>query len=161
MANVPDFKTLADRITTHEAHIWDDGIEKSRELQLRRQRTVLLPADAAAGDETNYMLMRAEQNIRLISVYIAAAADVAEDAANYAVLDLNKEDGSAGGLTSIDATDTLTGSGGTLAARVARAFTIEYDDTLDQGEWLVLEVTKAAAGVVVTDLAVDIDYELI
>jgi hypothetical protein len=160
MANVPDFRTLADRVATHEAHIWDDGIEKHRELTLRRQARLVLPADAAAGDETNYMLMRAEQDIRLKSVYIAAAGDVAEDAANYAVLDLNKENGAAGGLTSIDATDTQTGSGGTLAARVARAFTIEYDDTLDAGEWLVLEVTKAAAGVVITDLTVDIDYEL-
>jgi len=161
MANVPDFKTLADRVATHEAHIWDDGIEKHRELQLQRQRSHTLPADANAADETNYMLFKAEQDIRLKSVTICAAADVLEDANNVAVITLSKEDGAAGGLVAFDATNTITGDGGSLLARVERAFTIEDDDTLDKGEWLVLTVAKAAAGVVVTDLGVDVVYELL
>jgi len=154
------YETVVSRVK-HALHMYDDGPDRFDELMRRRSARLMLPADAAAGDATNYVLLKAETGLRLVSVDIAAAAVVTADADNYAILDLNKEDGAAGGLTSLDTTNTKTGEGGTLAARVPRSYSIAITDTLDAGEVLVLEVTKAGTGVVVTDLLVDIHYEVL
>jgi hypothetical protein len=125
---------------------------------LLRERVIYchLPADAAAADATNYILLEADENIELVSAKITCAAAVALNASDYATLDLNIEDGAAGGLTSID---SFTTAATTLAARVAKSWSgIAVTDTLDAGEILVLEVTKTGSGVVITDCMVEVKF---
>lgn len=154
------YEVTSDRIRPL-CHADEEGRANMDFMLRRKHARVYIPADALAADTANHVLMVAEKDIRLKAVSITACAVVTEDAANYAILDLNKEDGAAGGLTSIDSTNTKTGEGGTLAARVPRSYTIADTDTLDEGEILVLEKTKAATGVVVEPLLVDIEYELV
>lgn len=149
MATIKDTANVTRRVF-HGQTIDADIDESISDLQL----SILLPADALAADATDYILFEAKDNSwALQSASICAGAVVTEDVANYAIFDLSTEDGAAGGLVSLDLTNTETAVGGTLAARVPRDFTIvPATDLIPVGSILVLHVTKANAGVLVPDL---------
>ena len=149
MATIKDTANVLRRV--FHGQTMDADIDESiSDVQL----DILLPEDALAADATNHILFEAKDNsYQLLSASICAGAVVTQAAVNYAILDLSTEDGAAGGLVSLDLTNTETGVGGTLAARVPRDFTIvPATDLIPVGSILVLAVTKNGAGVVVTDL---------
>ncbi len=155
-----DYQDMSERLKTLA-----DGAGKQSQADYalrHRRRSVVTPADALAADTHSVVLMRAEKDLRLISVVAFPAADVTAHASNYATIDINKADGAGGALTSID--DLNTASGGDAAfddAHAANAFTIVTTDTLDEGEVLIAEVTKAASGVALPDMTYEIEYELL
>jgi hypothetical protein len=153
-ASARRIKHIAQGETTGEADI--DYMLRTRTIHVQTA------ADAAAADATNFILMRAEKDCVLKSVHVTPAANVVEDDTDYITVDLNKEDGAAGGLTSLDSFTTEDTGGEDLDARVPLAFTIvESTDTLDAGEILVAEITKAASGKILPDCCWTISYEYV
>ena len=125
----------------------------------RETINVNIAADAAAGTAKNAVLFKAPAACRIVAARYIPGAVVTQDAANYAILDLNKEDGAAGGLTSLDSYSTQTAGNGTIAARVGFAWAMVISDTLAVNEVLVLEITKAGTGVALSEAVVQLTVE--
>jgi len=131
-------------------------------LLRERVARILVPAEAAAADTANYVLLDAEADIELVSISLYPSADVTANNTNFATLDINKEDGAGGGMTSLDAFTTETTGSGDWSARVEEQFSgIAVTDTVDEGELVILEVTKDGTGVQLPDMLVEVWYRVL
>jgi len=154
------FETIAKYLSAfvhHEA----GGPAQVQVMTRGRVARLIVPADAAAGDARNIPLLRAEQAIIVQSIRIIPAADVTEHDTNYATLDLSTEDGLAGGFTSVQAVTTKITGGIDLDARVLVApFTSAVGLAMAAGRTLWIVQTKAAAGTAISQLCIEVHYDL-
>jgi len=125
----------------------------------RETISVVVSADAAAGTAKNVVLFKAPAACRIVAARYIPNAAVTAHADNFAVLDLNKEDGAAGGLASLDSYSTDSDVNGTIAARVGFAWAMVITDTLAVNELAVLEITKAGTGVALPEGLVQLTVE--
>jgi len=130
-------------------------------LTKRVVRASIAPS-VTPGTAENFIIMEAEADLELLSVKYHPDDALTANACDYATLDINKEDGAAGGLTSLDAITTEVSGTDDWAARVAESFGgIGVNDTLDAGEILVLQITKTGCGVAVPHGTLEVTYRLL
>lgn len=150
--------TFAD-LVKRAAHLWrpeTSGIDNINfALRNRKSSVTILPT---ADANHTICLMVAEKDCTLVSATFNSDAGLTSDATNYWSAALKKDDGAGGAATTFH---TLGGQSTAITADQLASFTIdESTDTLDEGDRLVLVLTKAGTGPAYGALTVDVVYRL-
>lgn len=109
-----------------------------------------IPADSAANANTtaqHFFRVPTGQAREVVSVYLLPNSTLTADSSNYATLTIEKEDGAAGGKTTVA---TLATNVTSWATGVPAAFTLSTTKAnvlLDAGEVLSVKIVKSGTGV--------------
>lgn len=148
---------------SHLAHGETTGPADIDELNRTRVLRIGYGLEAAAGNTTELTLGIMEDAVELVSAkYIPGNALTANDT-NYATLTLGSADGAGGAVTAFDAfTTKITGGSGDWVQGVPETFTIVTStDTLTEGQALVVDIAKAAAGVAIPTGVFEVVYRVL
>jgi len=117
---------------------------------LSESATAYVPADSAANANTtaqHFFRVPTGQAREVVSIYLLPNSTLTADSSNYVTLTAEKEDGAAGGKTTVA---TLVTSATSWATGVPVAFTLSTTKAnllLDAGEVLSWKAVKAGTGV--------------
>lgn len=104
---------------------------------------------ATAGTDSTYIIGETDRAFLVDSIKIIAVTAIAVDESTYTTLTFSKEDGAAGGLTTIGTWALNAAGGGALAARVAKSVTLTAttaDRLIAAGSQLSVAKTHASTG---------------
>ena len=136
------------------------GVTADVDYALRtRVVRIKLPADAAAATLTQHLLMVSEVPIIINSCHIVPQTASAADATNYATLALQTGDiagGALGGTPLGSRSTNVTG----LVVNTETSVASGLNSALAANQRIALNVTKAASGVAVGVLLVELTYQL-
>lgn len=132
------------------------GHDDELDYLLRRRRCRLF-IDALDNAAQRYALMEAEKGLVIKSARLLPRTGQAAGA-NTLSFRLRTHDGAGGAQTNVS--DLFDGTTGTLTALQDYAFTGLATTVVAAGDWVELSVTVNGTGGTVSDVAIDIEYEL-
>lgn len=136
---------------SHDVDGTDQEADVDYKLRTKTLHFPLMIVDVAAATAEN-MLWVADKDVTVLSATIIPGVDVTAHNTDYKTLTLSVEDGAAGAVHDLAAavTTEITG-GGSWTKSVPWSFAIVPDtnDTIPEGNVLLLTVTHATTGVVI------------